>query len=108
MAAACCELVWLSRLLHDMGVHVASSIPLHRDNKAAIHIAHNPVFHGRMKHIEIDCHLVRTHVLSTFINPVHVGTADQPADIFTKSLQRDQLQYLCSKLGVSNFLHTTA
>ncbi|CAM8984770.1 unnamed protein product [Rhodiola kirilowii] len=39
---------------------------------------------------------------------LHVGTADQPADIFTKSLQPDQLQYLCSKLGVSNFLHSTA
>ncbi|CAM8937957.1 unnamed protein product [Rhodiola kirilowii] len=108
MAAACCELVWLSRLLGDMGVHVASSIPLHCDNKAAIHIAHNPVFHERTKYIEIDCHLVRAHVLSGFINPVHVGTADQPADIFTKSLQRDQLQYLCSKLGVSNFLHSAA
>ncbi|CAM8883274.1 unnamed protein product [Rhodiola kirilowii] len=108
MAAACCELVWLSRLLTDMGISMASSIPLHCDNKAAIHIAHNPVFHERTKHIEIDCHLVRAHVLSKFINPVHIGTADQAADIFTKSLQHDQLQYLCSKLGVSNFLHTTA
>ncbi|CAM8993362.1 unnamed protein product [Rhodiola kirilowii] len=106
MAAACCELVWLSRLLGDMGISVAHSIPLHCDNKAAIHIAHNPVFHERTKHIEIDCHLVRAHVLSRFINPVHIGTADQPADIFTKSLQRDQLQYLCSKLGVSNLLHS--
>ncbi|CAM8925259.1 unnamed protein product [Rhodiola kirilowii] len=108
MAAVCCELVWLSRLLGDMGVHMTSPIPLHCDNKAAIHIAHNPVFHERTKHIEIDCHLVRAHVLSKFINPVHVGTAEQPADIFTKSLQRDQLQHLCSKLGVSNFLHSTA
>ncbi|CAM8893796.1 unnamed protein product [Rhodiola kirilowii] len=108
MAAACCELVWLSRLLHDMGVSVAQFILLHCDNKAAIHIAHNPVFHELTKHIEIDCHLVRAHFFSKFINPVHIGTADQPADIFTKPLQADQLQYLCSKLGVSNFLHSAA
>ncbi|CAM8971500.1 unnamed protein product [Rhodiola kirilowii] len=45
MAAVCCELVWLVRLLADMGVQIGQSIPLYCDNKAAIHIAHNPVFH---------------------------------------------------------------
>ncbi|CAM8905196.1 unnamed protein product [Rhodiola kirilowii] len=34
MAAACCELVWLLRLLGDMGILVTSSIPLYCDNKA--------------------------------------------------------------------------
>ncbi|CAM8933504.1 unnamed protein product [Rhodiola kirilowii] len=105
MTAVCCELVWLVRLLGDMGVTVNGAIPLHYDNKAAIHIAHNPVFHERTKHTEIDCHLVRTHVISRFVSPVHLGTTEQPADIFTKSLPQDQLHHLCSKLGVSNFLH---
>ncbi|CAM8888782.1 unnamed protein product [Rhodiola kirilowii] len=105
MAVVCCELVWLARLLGDLGVEVPRPIPLYCDNKAAIHIAHNPVFHERTKHIEIDCHLVRSHILSSFISPLHVSTTEQPADIFTKSLQRDQLQHLCSKLGISNFLH---
>ncbi|CAM8920282.1 unnamed protein product [Rhodiola kirilowii] len=108
MAAVCCELVWLARLLDDMGVSVHQPIPLRCDNKAAIHIAHNPVFHERTKHIEIDCHLVRSHVNSGFVSPLHVGTTEQPADIFTKSLPQDQLQHLCSKLGVSNFLHAAA
>ncbi|CAM8999728.1 unnamed protein product [Rhodiola kirilowii] len=108
MAAACCELTWLARLITDMGMSIQSSIPLYCDNKAAIHIAHNPVFHERTKHVELDCHLVRSHVLSKFILPRHISTNEQPAYLFTKSLQREQLQYLCSKLGVSNFLHSTA
>ncbi|CAM9000444.1 unnamed protein product [Rhodiola kirilowii] len=71
MTAACCELTWLARLLKDMGVPVLPEIPLHCDNKAAIHIAHNLVFHERTKHVELDCHLVRAHVLSKFILPIH-------------------------------------
>ncbi|CAM8913179.1 unnamed protein product [Rhodiola kirilowii] len=108
MAATCCELTWLARLLADMKVPILSSIPLHCDNKAAIHIAHNPVFHERTKHVELDCHLIRSHVTSKFIKPVHLPTSDQPADIFTKPLTMDQLRHLCSKLGVSNFLHSAA
>ncbi|CAM8922970.1 unnamed protein product [Rhodiola kirilowii] len=108
MAAVCCELTWLARLISDMGVPVSAPIHLHCDNKAAIHIAPNPVFHERTKHVELDCHLVRSHVISRFVLPLHINTNDQPADIFTKTLTREQLCYLCSKLGVSNFLHSAA
>ncbi|CAM8987559.1 unnamed protein product [Rhodiola kirilowii] len=108
MAAVCCELAWLARLIGDMGVPVSSAIHLYCDNKVAIHIAHNPVFHERTKHVKLDCHLVRSHVVSKFILPLHINTHDQLADIFTKSLTREQLRYLCSKLGVSNFLHAAA
>ena len=50
----------------------------------------NPVYHKRSKHIEIKYHWIREHV-----NPegehwttilIHVKTADQSADIFTKAL----------------------
>lgn len=108
MAAACRETVWLTRLLADLQVIVPRPIQLLCDNKAAIHIAHNPVFHERTKHIEIDCHIVRSNVTSGLITPTHVNSGDQPADLLTKPLSRDQMTHLCSKLGVSNFLHAAA
>lgn len=55
MALATCELLWLAQLLRDFRVQVTGPAKLFCDNKSAMHIASNPVFHERMKHVEIDC-----------------------------------------------------
>lgn len=59
MASVVSEVIWLVGLLQDIGVQVPTPIELYCDNKAAIQIASNPMFHERTKHIEIDCHFVR-------------------------------------------------
>jgi hypothetical protein len=48
------ELLWLRWLLHDIGVSQTSSSLIFCDNRSAIQIAHNDVFHERTKHIEIE------------------------------------------------------
>ncbi|CAM8890455.1 unnamed protein product [Rhodiola kirilowii] len=105
-AAVCSEIAWLIRLLADMNVPITDLVPLYCDNQSAIHLARNPVFHERTKHVEIDCHFVRQFVNSETIIPTAIPTAEQPADLFTKALGHDHLLYLSSKLGVSNFLHS--
>lgn len=100
MAAVVCELLWISYLLRDFGIVLKNSIPLWCDSNAAIHIASNPVFHDRIKHIEIDCHLVRDKVKSGFIELRHVYSAQQPADVLTKNLVFPVFSHLLSKLSL--------
>uniref|UniRef100_A0A2N9HPR0 CCHC-type domain-containing protein n=1 Tax=Fagus sylvatica TaxID=28930 RepID=A0A2N9HPR0_FAGSY len=56
------ELLDLRWLLEDMGLTHSSPTVIHCDNRSAIQIVHNDIFHERTKHIEIDCHLVCHHL----------------------------------------------
>ncbi|KAL2242369.1 UNVERIFIED_CONTAM: Retrovirus-related Pol polyprotein from transposon RE1 [Sesamum indicum] len=103
LAATVCELRWLSYLLADFGVSVTLPISLSCDNKAAVHILANPVFHERTKHIEIDCHVVRDAYKDGFIMPVLVRSLAQIADIFTKSVSVKLFSSFISKLGLVCF-----
>lgn len=95
------ELSWLSRLLHEVTITSVTPIPVKCDNLAAIYIAKNPVFHERIKHIEIDCHFVRHKLMEGLISLQHVPTKQQLADILTKPLTGIQHHSIMSKLGVS-------
>lgn len=70
------------------------------DNQAAIYIAHNPMYHERTKHIEIDCHFVREKLQDGLIALHHVSSPNQLADILTKSLPGPLHHHFLSKLGV--------
>ena len=63
LSATITELIWLRWLLQDLGVDYSIATKLHYDNRSAIQIAHNDVFHEPTKHIEIDCHFIRHHFL---------------------------------------------
>ena len=58
MTGACCELTWLRYLLKYLGVLHPEPALLYCENKAALHIAANPIFHEWTRHIEMDCHYI--------------------------------------------------
>ncbi|PKI38222.1 hypothetical protein CRG98_041392 [Punica granatum] len=61
-------LLWLRRLLTDIGIHHVEATTLQCDNQSSLQIAHNDVFHERTKHIETDVTLsVSTLLMVWFI-----------------------------------------
>ena len=101
------ELVWLKQLIEELGVTQIKYMQLIFDNQAAIHIASNPVFHKRTKHIEIECHFIREKVLSGDIVITYVASNNQLADLLTKSLRASRVNYIYVKLGMLNIYAPT-
>ena len=92
------ELIWLRWLLKDLGVSTSSDTPLYCDNQSVIYIAHNDVFYERNKHIEIDCHFIRYHLVHGALKLISISSKDQLANIFTKSHPKGCLRTLVDNL----------
>ena len=87
--AACsgtCEVVWLRRLLGEIGFSQQSPSIVLCENQSCLAIARNPVFHARTKHIEVQYHFVREKILDSTIYLEHCSTTDNLADLYTKAL----------------------
>ncbi|GJY10247.1 ribonuclease H-like domain-containing protein [Tanacetum coccineum] len=100
MASVTSEVIWILKILKDLEWDRVLHVNLFCDSQAAIKIAANPVFHERTKHLEIDLHFIRDEILAGVIKTQKIGTAVQPADIFTKGLDKLQHKILVSKLGL--------
>ncbi|KAK1684066.1 hypothetical protein QYE76_044914 [Lolium multiflorum] len=86
VATAACQGVWLGRLLGDLLGTDPLVADLHVDNKSAIQLCKNPVFHDRSKHIEVHYHFIRNCIEDGTVTVQFVGTEDQLADVLTKAL----------------------
>jgi hypothetical protein len=95
-----CEVVWLQKLLSNLGQLVDVPVVIYCDNISSILLANNSVYHGRTKHIEVHYHFIREKVLAKEIDLIHVNTEDQVVDIFTKVLSTDKLRKFRKMLGV--------
>ena len=77
------EIIWLWKLLRDMGVDCSSPTPLDCDNQSAIKIPIHLVFHERIKHIEIGCYLTHRYSKTKIVTLPCIPSQLQIIDFFT-------------------------
>ena len=60
----------------EVNIKTPVSVKLWCDNQVALYIVSNPVFHERIKHIEIDCHFVREKIEFNLISIGYIKTRE--------------------------------
>ena len=98
--AAACHALWLRSLLAEIIRAEPKPVKLFVDNKSAIALMKNPVFHGRSKHIDTRFHFIRECVEEGKIMVEFIRTEEQRADSLTKALSAAKLEAMRYLLGV--------
>jgi hypothetical protein len=103
-ANATAELMWLQTLLKELRVLFDLVARLWCDNLGATYLSANPVFHARMKHIEVDFHFVRECVARKLLDIRLISSKDQLTDGLTKPLGKELFQQFQTNLNVLDTL----
>jgi hypothetical protein len=94
MTQAAKELKWFINLFSELysisnsNYYIPTTV-MKCDNRSAIDLSKNDIYHDRTKHIDLRYHFIRDCVQAKLFSIMHVPTAEQQADIFTKGLQRN-------------------
>nr|GFA76027.1 retrovirus-related Pol polyprotein from transposon TNT 1-94 [Tanacetum cinerariifolium] len=102
----CAQILWMRSQLSDYGL-AFNKIPMYCDNKSAIALCCNNVQRSRSKHIDIRYHFIKEQVENGVIELYFINTEYQLADLFTKALGRDIIEFLTNNLGMRSFTPET-
>ena len=97
---ACKEAIWIKRLMEELG-HKQEKIVLFCDSQSALHIARNPAFHSRTKHIGVQYHFVREVVEDGSVDMQKIHTKENLADVMTKPINTDKFMLCRSSYGLT-------
>ncbi|GKD66792.1 hypothetical protein Tco_1308900 [Tanacetum coccineum] len=102
----CAQVLWMRSQLTDYGLGF-NKIPMYCDNKSAIALCCNNVQHSRSKHIDIRLHFTKEQAENGVVELYFVNMEYQLANIFTKALCREIIEFLINKLGMRSFTPET-
>ena len=99
------EIIPLMGLLKEIKVHfdLNNNIPeirctVFEDSNSCIALAKAPRMNPRTKYIALKYHHFRSYVSRKLVTIQYLASEEQPADIFTKALDKKQFTYLQKKI----------
>nr|GEY90361.1 ribonuclease H-like domain, reverse transcriptase, RNA-dependent DNA polymerase [Tanacetum cinerariifolium] len=104
--AAVTQALWLKRLLSELTHSQEEKITIQVDNKSAIALMKNTMFHGRIKHNDTKYHFIRECVERENIQVEFVNGEYQKADILTKALPKIKFLTLRHLIGLKDLSHS--
>ncbi|GJW81235.1 retrovirus-related pol polyprotein from transposon TNT 1-94 [Tanacetum coccineum] len=107
LSGCCAQVLWMRSQLTDYGFGF-NKIPMYCDNKSAIALCCNNVQHSRSKHIDIRFHFIKEHVENGVIELYFVNTEYQLADIFTKALGRERIEFITTSWDCGSLTKDTS
>ncbi|KAL1204141.1 Retrovirus-related Pol polyprotein from transposon TNT 1-94 [Cardamine amara subsp. amara] len=100
------QAIWLQDLLSEITGQSCKKTTIFIDNRSAIALTKNLVFHGRSKHIHKRYHFIRVCVEDDQLEVEHVPGEKQKADILTKTLARIKFKEMRSLIGFQDLMKT--
>ena len=98
--SACCEAIWLRKLMPGLFDLELDTMVILCDNHIFIKMMENPVFHDKSKNIEIQYFYIQDMVQKGHIKLQYVSTHEQFVDVLTKPLSQVKFEYFRDKIGV--------
>nr|GFA63231.1 integrase, catalytic region, zinc finger, CCHC-type, peptidase aspartic, catalytic [Tanacetum cinerariifolium] len=99
-------ILWMRSQLTDYGLGF-NKVSMYCNNKSTIALCCNNVQHSRSKHIDIKFHFIKEQVENGVVELYFVNMEYQLANIFTKTLYRERIEFLINKLGKRSFSSET-
>lgn len=96
------EAVYLISFMKELGLKEQANVYLYNDNQGARELAHNPVYHGRSKHIDIRHHFIREVLNEHPVKLEYLPTEEMVADVLTKELPRRKHEFCVHRLGLKD------
>jgi hypothetical protein len=101
LGSAGMEVSWLWNILGELHMTPALPTVVYSDSQSAIHLALNPVFHGRSKHIKNKYHFIRDIISDGLMCLEKIPTDLNVADSLTKALPGPKVTFCRQGMGLS-------
>lgn len=84
----------------ELNPKIEEAMKIFCDNKGAIQVALNNNYSNRTKHVDIKAKFIRQKIDEEEVTLEYIPTNEMLADVFTKAVSSQKLQYLRNKFGL--------